>query len=78
MKSKTQEIAPGITVNPEVCAGQPVLKNTRIPAKYLGELVYHHGIDEALRTYPHLSEKEIRRAHAFYRKNPYCHVQIPV
>ncbi|MGR3311428.1 MAG: DUF433 domain-containing protein [Candidatus Brocadiales bacterium] len=52
-----------ITINPEIMAGKPVIKGTRIPVDLILKLLSQGmGIKEILEDYPHLTESDIRAA----------------
>ncbi len=56
-----EEMAEGITVDPEILGGKPIIKGTRISVEFILELL-GSGVseDELLRDYPHLSSEDIR------------------
>lgn len=54
-------MAEGITVDPEILGGKPIIRGTRISVEFILELL-GSGVseDELLRDYPHLSSESIR------------------
>jgi len=55
-----------IEVNPEVCHGKPVIRNTRIMVRnILGSLVGGDSIGDILRNYPELTYEDIEAAVAY-------------
>jgi len=56
-----REIAQGITIDPEVMVGKPVIKGTRMPVDLvLAKLSANPSVDDLLADYPHLSVDQIR------------------
>ena len=56
-----REIARGITVDPEVMVGTPVIKGTRMPVELvLAKLSANPNADELLSDYPHLTVDQIK------------------
>lgn len=56
-----REIARGITVDPEVMVGKPVIKGTRMPVELvLAKLSANPGPDALLSDYPHLTIDQIK------------------
>jgi len=52
-----------IIVNPNIMAGKPVIKGTRIPVDLILKLLSQGStIEEILKDYPHLSKEDIRAA----------------
>ena len=57
-----KEVFPGITVDPQVMGGRPVIKGTRIPIEVIvGELAGGSTLEQIMRSY-HLTMEEIRAA----------------
>ena len=57
-----KEVFPGITVDPQVMGGRPVIKGTRIPIEVVvGELAGGSSFDDIMSGY-HLTMEEIRAA----------------
>jgi uncharacterized protein (DUF433 family) len=55
------EISEGITVDPEVMAGKPAIKGTRIPVdRILAKLSANHNLDDLLADYPELTLDQIQ------------------
>jgi uncharacterized protein (DUF433 family) len=62
------EIAQGITVDPEVMVGKPVVKGTRIPVELvLAQLAYNPDLNELFAAYPHLTVEDVKACLAFAR-----------
>jgi len=63
MKRKTIKLLDRIEVNPDIMAGKPVIKGTRIPVdlilKQLGQGISYK---ELLEEYPHLKQSDIYAA----------------
>jgi uncharacterized protein (DUF433 family) len=56
-----KEISRGITTDPRVMAGKPVIKGTRIPVDLvLSKLSASHSIDELLSDYPELTTEQVK------------------
>lgn len=56
-----REIARGITVDPDVMVGKPVIKGTRMPVELvLAKLSANLNPDDLLADYPHLSIDQIK------------------
>lgn len=52
-----------ITVNPEVCLGQPTIRGMRITVGFVLKLLASQlSIQEILESYPELEEEDIRQA----------------
>jgi uncharacterized protein (DUF433 family) len=70
MKGSDQTMDEGllqrITLNPDVMAGKPVIRGTRIPVELIVRMLAQ-GIPEAeiLREYPHLQPEDIRASLAY-------------
>jgi uncharacterized protein (DUF433 family) len=57
-----KEVFPGITIDPQVVGGRPVIKDTRIPIEVVvGELAGGSSFDDIMTGY-HLTMEEIRAA----------------
>ena len=57
----TTEIADGITVDPEVMVGKPVIKGTRMPVELvLAKLAANPNLDNFFADYPHLSIDQVK------------------
>lgn len=57
----SNELADRIVVNPQVMAGKPVVRGTRIPVELvLQKLAQNPDIDELLLDYPRLTRDDIR------------------
>jgi uncharacterized protein (DUF433 family) len=55
------EISKGITVDPKVLAGKPVIKGTRIPVDViLAKLSANHNLDDILADYPEMTLDQIK------------------
>lgn len=55
-----------ITIDPMVCAGQPVIKGTRVTLRtVLASLAEGDTIEEVLRDFPTLEEEAVRAVIAF-------------
>lgn len=56
-----QEIARGITIDPEVMVGKPVIKGTRMPVELvLAKLSGNPSVGDLLADYPHLTVAQIQ------------------
>jgi uncharacterized protein (DUF433 family) len=52
-----------ITVNPNVCLGQPTIRGMRITVGFVLKLLASHlSIQEVLEAYPELEDEDIRQA----------------
>ena len=52
-----------ITVNPDVCMGQPTIRGMRITVSFvLKQIASGQGVREILEAYPELEEEDIRQA----------------
>ena len=52
-----------IVIDPEVMAGKPIIRGTRIPVDMIVRLLGHNlTISELLADYPHLSHEDIQAA----------------
>lgn len=61
----TREVFPGITVDPEVVHGRPVIAGTRVPVEVVvGELAGGSSFEEVMQDY-HLSDAQVRAALAY-------------
>ena len=57
-----------ITINPEVCLGQPTVRGTRITVAFIVKMVDNgHSASEILEWYPMLEEEDIRQAIEYAR-----------
>jgi uncharacterized protein (DUF433 family) len=54
----------------EIMQGEPCMRGTRIPAYWVADIVEADGVAEAKKTYPQLTEKQIRSAHLYAMANP--------
>jgi uncharacterized protein (DUF433 family) len=62
------EISPGITIDPEVMVGKPVVKGTRIPVELvLAQLAYNPDLGELFAAYPHLTVDDVKACLQFAR-----------
>ncbi len=62
---------PGITVDPEVCTGKPVLAGTGMPvASVLGYLGGGMSVDEFVREFSWISREQVLDAMAFATSPP--------
>src|SRR5690242_12301643 len=56
-----REIAKGITVDPAVMVGKPVIKGTRMPVELvLGKLAANPDLAEFFADYPHLTVEQVK------------------
>jgi uncharacterized protein (DUF433 family) len=56
-----KEIAEGITVDPKVVVGKPVIKGTRLPVELiLAKLAANPDLDELFLDYPELTIDQVR------------------
>lgn len=61
----------GITIDPKVCNGKPVITGTRIPVTViLDQLAEGGSVDEVLNQYPNLTREQVADALR------YCHSMI--
>lgn len=52
-----------ITINPNVCSGEPCVKGTRVPARMIAAMHANgDSIDGLLEDYPHLAREDILAA----------------
>jgi len=57
-----KEIFPGVTVDPQVVHGRPVVAGTRVPVEVVvGELAGGSSFDEVMQDY-HLTHEQVRAA----------------
>jgi uncharacterized protein (DUF433 family) len=64
-----KEIAEGITVDPRVMVGKPVIKGTRMPVELvLAKLAANPDLDELFLDYPELTVDQIRACLSFAAK----------
>jgi uncharacterized protein (DUF433 family) len=55
------EIAEGITVDPKVMVGKPVIKGTRMPVSLvLAKLSANLDVDDLLSDYPHITRDQVK------------------
>jgi len=60
------QIADRIEMDPEVMAGRPVIRGTRIPVELvLRKLAEGAGLDDVLDAYPRLDQEDVRAAILF-------------
>ena len=60
-----KEIFPGITIDPQVVHGRPVIAGTRVPVEVVvGELASGSSFDDVMQDY-HLKNEQIRAALAY-------------
>jgi uncharacterized protein (DUF433 family) len=60
-----REVFPGITVDPQVLHGRPVVAGTRVPVEVvLVELASGSSVEDVMREY-HLTDEQIRTALAY-------------
>lgn len=63
---KSKALADRIIRDPEICAGQPVFRGTRVTLRtVLGSLAEGESAEEILEAFPTLSAEDIRAAIAF-------------
>jgi uncharacterized protein (DUF433 family) len=56
-----REIAPGITVDPDVMVGKPVIKGTRMPVDLvIAKPAANPDLDEFFADYPHLTLEQVK------------------
>jgi uncharacterized protein (DUF433 family) len=56
-----REIARGITIDPDVMVGKPVIEGTRMPVDIvLAKLSANPNVDDLLADYPHLTVAQIQ------------------
>jgi uncharacterized protein (DUF433 family) len=56
-----KEIAEGITIDPKVMVGKPVIKGTRMPVELvLAKLARNPKLDEFFADYPELTEDQVK------------------
>jgi uncharacterized protein (DUF433 family) len=64
-----KEIAPRITIDPNVMVGKPVVKGTRIPVELVIEqLAFNPDINELFAAYPHLTMEDVKACLAYAQK----------
>ena len=67
-----------IVHDPKICAGQPVIKGTRVPLRtVLASLAQGSSIAELLREFPTLSEESVRAAIAFAAASAQEDIPVP-
>ena len=60
-----KEVFPGITIDPQVVHGRPVVAETRVPVEVIvGELAGGSSFDDVMQDY-HLTDEPIRAALAY-------------
>jgi uncharacterized protein (DUF433 family) len=60
-----KEVFPGITIDPQVVHGRPVVAETRVPVEVIvGELAGGSSFDDVMQDY-HLTSAQIRTALAY-------------
>ncbi len=65
-----QQAEGAILSKPEIMRGEPCIKGTRVPAYWVAEIVESDGASEARRTYPQLTDKQVRAAYLYATANP--------
>jgi uncharacterized protein (DUF433 family) len=66
-----REIAEGITIDPEVMVGKPVIKGTRMPvALVLAKLSANLDVDDLLSDYPHTTRDQIKDCIRYAARTP--------
>jgi uncharacterized protein (DUF433 family) len=56
-----EEISPGITIDPNVMGGKPVIKGTRLPVDLiLSKLAANHNLDDLLSNYPESTLRQVK------------------
>jgi uncharacterized protein (DUF433 family) len=61
-----REIARGITVDPAVMVGKPVIKGTRMPVDLvLAKLAANPDLDEFFTDYPHITLEQVKDCLAY-------------
>lgn len=56
-----REISPGITIDPDVMVGKPVIKGTRMPVDLvIAKLAANPDLDEFFSDYPHLTLEQVK------------------
>jgi uncharacterized protein (DUF433 family) len=64
-----KEVAPRITIDPNVMVGKPVVKGTRIPVELvLEQLAYNPDVNELFAAYPHLTIDDVKACLAYAQK----------
>lgn len=60
-----------ITINPEICLGQPTVRGLRITIAFIAKMVKNgDSTEEILEWYPFLEAEDIRQAVEFTRTHP--------
>lgn len=62
---KTENLLSRITVNPEICHGQPCVRGLRYPVEFLLDLQSSMTTQQILTDYPDLEEDDLRAACAY-------------
>ncbi|HME52973.1 MAG TPA: DUF433 domain-containing protein [Candidatus Lokiarchaeia archaeon] len=58
-----------ISINPDICHGKPVIRNTRIPVELvLGLIEDGADVKEILDMYPHITRDDIKACVRYARK----------
>jgi uncharacterized protein (DUF433 family) len=65
-----EQLLTRITVHPDVLAGKPVIKGTRLSVEYILNLFAHGAtVDEILDEYPNLTQEDIQACFLFATKS---------
>jgi uncharacterized protein (DUF433 family) len=65
----TKEIAKGITVNPDIMVGKPVIKGTRMPVDLvIAKLAANPDIQEFFTDYPEITIDEVKNCLAYAKE----------
>jgi len=59
-----------VSSKPEIMQGEPCIRGTRVPVYWIADMVDADGLAEAKKTYPQLTEKQLRSAHLYASANP--------
>ena len=59
-----------VSSKPEIMRGEPCIRGTRVPVYWIADIVEADGLAEAKKTYPQLTEKQLRSAHLYALANP--------
>ncbi|HZC06133.1 MAG TPA: DUF433 domain-containing protein [Ktedonobacterales bacterium] len=60
-----KEVFPGITIDPQIVHGRPVITDTRVPVEVIvGELAGGSSFDDIIQDY-HLTDEQVRAALAY-------------
>ncbi|HET9110678.1 MAG TPA: DUF433 domain-containing protein [Ktedonobacterales bacterium] len=61
----TKEVFPGVTIDPQVVHGRPVIAGTRVPVEVIvGERAGGPSFDDIMQDY-HLTDEQVRAALAY-------------